>query len=401
MNHTVSAAQVHELAGGILQRCLMIADHGHKCTVGNLLLVLFFAAARTGSIFDACRRLANGPSDQAVRNALVGQLPKDVKELERRLNLALRDKLPKSLFGKRRPMAIDLSEICYYGQPHRQQRELRRGKRKAGTTRFHCYATLYVVRRGERFTVAMSYVWKDDSHLSVIQRLLEQARSIGLVPRYLLLDRGFYGLEVVQYLKGVRCPFLMPVVHRGRRSKRPLSQLKGTRRFLAWKKSGFATHQMKNRRQQTNVKIAVRQRPLRQRRGRRGERLLPMVFCFWGFTPGSPAQAAEMYRKRYGIETSYRQMNQGRIRTCTRNPILRLLLVGIALVLRNLWVWLHRMILGHPRGSGIELHLELLRFRTLLLMLQRCAEQCLGCTETLHPPAAIASAAPMRSNWNY
>jgi putative transposase len=396
MNHTVSAAQVHELAGGILQRCLLLSDQGHKCTLRNLLLVLFFAAARVGSIFDACRRLANGPSDQAVRNALVRQLPKNVKEMERRLNQAFSENLPRGIFRRRRPMAIDLSEICYYGRPHRQERELRRGKRKAGTTRFHCYATLYVVRRGERFTVAMTYVWKDDSHVSVIERLLEQARCIGLKPRYLLLDRGFYGLEVVQYLKCVRCPFLMPVVHRGRRSKRPLSELKGTRRFLAWKKSGFSTHEMKNRREQTSVKIAVR-----QRRGRRGERLVPIVFAFWGFAPGSPAQAAETYRRRYGIETSYRQMNQGRIRTCTRNPILRLLLVGIALVLRNVWVWLHRMVLGRPRGSGIELHLELLRFRTMLLMLQRCAERWLGCNEMASPPNVIASPARMRSNWNY
>ena len=48
-----------------------------------------------------------------------------------------------------------------------------------------------------------------------------------------------------------------------------------------------------------------------------------------------------MYRKRFGIETSYRQMHEARIKTCTRNPKLRLLFIGIALVLRNVWVWLH------------------------------------------------------------
>jgi len=34
-------------------------------------------------------------------------------------------------------------------------------------------------------------------------------------------------------------------------------------------------------------------------------------------------------------------MNEARIRTCTRDPRQRLLFVGIALVLRNVWVWLH------------------------------------------------------------
>ena len=413
MNHTVSSSQVHELAGGIVRRCLQLKDHGPKCTAGNLLLVLFFAAARAGSIFDACRRLLQAPSDQAVRNALSAQLPKTEAELERRVNLALQAKLPKGLFRKNRPMAVDLSEICYYGQPLRQTRELRRGKRKSGTTRFHCYATLYVVRRGERFTVAMTYVWKDDSYTQVLERLLGEAHRIGLRPRYLLLDRGFYGLDVVQYLKSIRCPFLMPVVHRGRRSKRPLGELKGTRRFLAWKKSGFSRHVMKNRKTQTEVSIcvALRSRQKRKRRSGRksagksaGKPVRPLVFAFWGFRPSSPAWTRERYRKRYGIESSYRQMNQGRIRTCTRDPRVRLLLVGIALVLRNVWVWLHHTVLALRHGTVIELRLEMLRLGTMLLMLQRCAERVLGCTESSQGPidSRIVVNEHLRElDWNY
>jgi hypothetical protein len=45
----------------------------------------------------------------------------------------------------------------------------------------------------------------------------------------------------------------------------------------------------------------------------------------------------ETYRSRFGIESSYRQMNQARLRTCSRSPELRLLAVAIAFVLRNLW----------------------------------------------------------------
>jgi hypothetical protein len=423
MNPTVSAEQVEGLAQGILRQALGLADRGTKCTVRNLLLVLFFAASRAASIFDACRRLRDAPCDQAVRDALLGrrhgQLPRGMPELERRLNLALQAKLPKGLFRRRRPMAIDLNEICYYGRPLKHQRELRRGKRKAGTTRFHCYATLYVVRRGQRFTVAVTYVWQKDSHVAVVERLLDEARRIGLpLPRYLLLDRGFYSLEVVQYLKRVvRCPFLMPVVHRGRKSKRPLSELKGTRRFLAWKRSGFGKHEVKNRQTRETVNICVacrgaarraaasrassraacraasrRRRPKRRSRGR------PLVFAFWGFRPASPAWVREAYRKRFGIETSYRQMNQGRARTCSRDPRLRLLLVGIALVLRNLWVWLHYALLGRARGAaavgGIELRLELLRLRTMLLMLQRVAEAWLGCTETAQQPVVQGGTPP-------
>lgn len=387
-NDLVTARQVEDLAGSILQRALRWVDAGSKCTVVVVLHIIFFAAARTASIFDACGRLANAPSDQAVRNALLGWLGSDMPELERRLNSALRAKLPKSLFRRRWPMAVDTSEIAYYGRPWRRTREVRRGKRKAGTTRFHCYATLYVISHGQRFTVALTYVWKDDTNLTALQRLMRHASKAGLHPQYLLLDRGFYSLAIVQYLQAARYAFLMPVVHRGKKSRRPLKQLRGTRRFLAWKRGGWATHVMDNRKTRRKVRVCVsfprHRRRSRQRRVRRRGR--PLVYIFWGFQPQSPAWAREQYRRRYGIESSYRQMNQARARTCSRKPVFRLLLVGIALILRNVWVWLHHQMLGRTRGQSIELHLDRLRLRTMLLMLQHCAEASLGCSESMHPP---------------
>jgi DDE family transposase len=396
-NDTVCARQVHDRAGAILQESLAFVDHGYRCTVKTLFLILFFAAGRMASLHDACRRLRRAPTDQAVRNALLAQLPK-MPELERRLNRALSSKLPKNLRSKRRPMAIDVQQTCYYGKPGGSDNELCRGKRKQGTSHFHCYATLCIVRRGERYTVALTYVWKSDSNAQIVRRLLEQARSKGLRPRYLLLDRGFYGMDVVSYLKSVKCPFLMPVVHRGRKPKKLTGTLKGTRRFLTWRRSGFSSHEMDNRKQKEQVNICV-VCPVR-RKGRRGgrksgKRSKIWVFAYWGFRPASPAWTARQYRTRYGIESSYRQMNQGRVRTCTRDVRLRLLFVGIALLLRNVWVWLHHTVLGRVRGRGVELHLELLRLRTMLLMLQRCAEACFGCTEELQnvlgPPLAAGS----------
>ncbi|BAY26504.1 transposase [Calothrix sp. NIES-2100] len=44
------------------------------------------------------------------------------------------------------------------------------------------------------------------------------------------------------------------------------------------------------------------------------------------------------YRKRFGIESSYRLQNLCRIRTNNKNPALRLLFVGISFLLVNIWV---------------------------------------------------------------
>jgi putative transposase len=52
----------------------------------------------------------------------------------------------------------------------------------------------------------------------------------------------------------------------------------------------------------------------------------------------APHQVFEMYRRRFGIETSYRQMNQFRARTTSRNPPIRLLLVGMAFAIFTLYI---------------------------------------------------------------
>ena len=90
-----------------------------------------------------------------------------------------------------------------------------------------------------------------------------------------------------------------------------------------------------------------------------------LLFAAWR-VHGSPTEIRQRYRRRFGIETSFRQMRQARIYTCTRNPRLRLLFVAVALLLRNLWVWIHQTRLAEGSGPSITLHLERLRFKRML-----------------------------------
>jgi len=60
----------------------------------------------------------------------------------------------------------------------------------------------------------------------------------------------------------------------------------------------------------------------------------------------------EEYRLRFGIESTYRLMNRIRARTNSRRPIYRLLLVGIAFVLQNIWVMVKWTYLSFPRRGG-------------------------------------------------
>jgi hypothetical protein len=88
------------------------------------------------------------------------------------------------------------------------------------------------------------------------------------------------------------------------------------------------------------------------------------VYTFGGrLRPWSYTRVKETYRSRFAIETSYRQMHSARTRPCTRDPLLRLLYVGIELILRNVWVWLHWQVLAERKRGYRRVDLGRMSFR--------------------------------------
>src|SRR3954452_10135546 len=391
-HHTLDRRQVHRAAAAHLQAHLQFKDYKRKTSAHVLWSLLLAAAARITSLSDACQRLLDGPSDETARKALLATLP-DYATLQRQLNLALAGHLPKGLRKRLQDLAIDLTLIPYHGQPFSDLDEIYRGQARDGTSHFHAYATAYVIRQGQRYTVALTGVTKGESLKDVVQRLLGQAASVGIRPRLLLLDRGFYSVAGVRYLQAARHPFLMPVVCHGRSPRHPKGAT-GSYVFRTWKASGWSTHTLSDARKRTaTVSICVKCRNYRGQWKRHGRQAL--VYAYWGFKPRTPDSVFMTYRLRFGIETSYRQMHEGRIRTTTRRPAVRLLYVGIALVLRNLWVWLHYTVLAMPRRGGRVILLERLRWETLLLWLLHVVEERFGVNDAAYTerdvPYEIAS----------
>ena len=271
--------------------------------------------------------------------------------------------------------------IPYHGQPQHDPDEIYRSEAKSGTSHFHAYATLYVIRNGYRFTVALTPVSRGEPLEAVLKRLLHQAAQVGIRCRLLLLDRGFYSVGVIRYLQAAHHPFLMPVICRGRRLDDPRGP-SGTNVFLTWQSSGFGTYTLHDaQKRPARVAICVKCRYYRGQWHRHGKQHL--IYAFWGLQPPSFDWVRETYRQRFSIETTYRQLHQARIRTSTRDPAQRLLYVGIALILRNVWVWLHQMVLARPRRGGREIRLDLLRFRRMLLWLTHVVEGTLGVRDSV------------------
>lgn len=72
---------------------------------------------------------------------------------------------------------------------------------------------------------------------------------------------------------------------------------------------------------------------------------------------------------RFGIESSYRQLKQHRIRISSRDPLFRLLFVGLALLLRNLWACCHLTTLARTPGEPHTVELSRLSLRAFVELL--------------------------------
>lgn len=339
---TVNGAEVRAAANELLCAHLGLQPGPAGLSVTRIADLLLAAASWTCSLIAAARRLAGFPSRESVRKAIRDGLPKDSRELERRINDGLRAHGPKTPGRGSRGhlVAIDLHQRPYYGD--RDTPGVLGGGAKQGTKYFWTYATLVLVEPGRRYTLAMTAV--DNNRLAAtVERLWEYVAPLALKVRCVLLDRGFYAGPVIRGLQDHNRPFVLPAVRRGsvgNGTKGPT----GTARFFARTQGGTFEHTWKERGKGPEVRVQVTVvRVLaggRRGRGRKRHRKT-LVYVHSAAVPGRSGRwFVRTYQRRFGIETSYRQLGEGLACTCTTDRRRRLLLVGVALLLRNVWVWL-------------------------------------------------------------
>jgi hypothetical protein len=291
-NCIINSGQVHSWSLELLLNAKLVKDHGWKCSTAIVLGIALRAAARCISINAACRDLAKAPSDQAVLTALDDGLPKTLPVLERRLNDALIDPLPKRMRRRAWNVAIDWHLQPYYGQPFQSRNELYYGQPKQGTAKFHAYASACIVEYGRRYTLVLTWVRRHEPMVRVLRRMTARIREIGLKIRRLLLDRAFFNGAVVAFLQEEKLPFVMPVVIRGRAPK------KGTKptglRWIKRQPAGWYPHAMKHEKQPVKISVCVGYRRHRNRKDGK-QRHQKLLFAAWR-VHGSPTEIRELYR---------------------------------------------------------------------------------------------------------
>lgn len=347
--------------------CLMehvSIDMQGECTEETLFTVLVRAASTNESIEQTCKTLENVPSAGDIRYHV--NKCDDMATMKTEVNAVLQARLPKGLTRRRQRLAIDLNLQPYYGTPTPEEEPyIYRSQAKDGTCSFYAYATCYVICKGKRVTIALTPVRRDDTMVFLLTWLLDQAVRLGIRPKRLYLDRGFFSVPVIRWLQALGVPFEMPVIIRGKQG--------GTRQLLHGGKSYKTRYTMKSQTYGAvtfEVWVVCLYRNGKQ--GKHGREYL--AFAVSQIQMGI-RQVYQDYRRRFGIESTYRLKNTCRIKTTIKNPVGRLLFVGIAFLLIDLWVYLLWTYVSRPRRGGRQIFRELFPLKLMLTFLRQAVDR--------------------------
>ena len=367
-NRILRSQQVLNALIAVVRPNLPLDLQNTRMSADDLIAVLGYASAHRISTEAACHELKGAPSANRLREVLAAALPERAI-LQRALNRILRVQTPRFVKRGKRSyyVAIDLTLIPYHGECYEEENEIVRSAAKSGTTHFHGYATASIVHDHQRYVLVLRFVEKGEGMETIVAWLLNRLKSMGISIRYAYFDKGFCSVPVLKTLKRRKLRFVMPIPVRGKSG--------GVRTLFegaASRKTTYTFHSPKLGALQ--VAAVVVKKYSKGRFKRKGVR-------WFAYAVGrlsksvEPHQVFEMYRQRFGIEASYRQMNQVRARTASRNPVIRLLFVGLAFVIFNLYIATRQHIAICLKHPAAPISRSWLTLRRLVRMIAQAVEK--------------------------
>lgn len=378
--YELSAETMRDMTQKTVRENLSIEANGYRCDSEMLVDVLLKAASENSSVEATCRDLVEVADSNTIREYLneafdVGEL----WEQEAALNSALAKQIPGDMPRGGLEIAIDFHDEPFYGKSAELRSYAVRSQAKKGTSHFYRIASVYVIWRQLRLTLAVTYVLPEHDTLSVLKTLLQRVAKLGFYATVLYLDKGFCSGQVIQYLQSQKQASILACPIRGKTG--------GTKALCKGRKSYRTNHTFTDGTQAEIVLVATLPK---RRGGKRARKWLAYVVI--GLADWTPRQVKRAYRRRFGIECSYRQLRRLRIITNSRNPAFRFFILGFGLLLVTIWAhlrWLFCRINGRGRTRIDETQLRLHQF---VCFLRRTVEYIYGVVMTIsthRPPQSV------------
>ena len=355
--YELKAEEIRTYTRQVMKRHLQIEANGYSCKTDMIFDLLMKASAECSSLEAACADLEEVADSNTVREYVNKCLPADqLSEQEEDANRALAECIPEKMRRKGIEIAVDFHDEPFYGKLETTLAVTCSGQAKKGTTHFVRIATAYVIWRQVRLTLAVHYVLPEEKALDVLKILLKRLKSLGFEAKVLYLDKGFAATPIITYLTAQQQPAIIANPIRGK--------VGGTRALCRGRSSYTTDYAFTDGTQAT---VAMKASLVPDKTGKRHRKWLAFIVILLDW----PVEKVyREYRRRFGVECSYRLLRRVRATTTSRNPASRFFLLSIGLILTNAWVFLRwefaRLIAAGPRRVD-EARFRLHRFRKLLI----------------------------------
>lgn len=193
----------------------------------------------------------------------------------------------------------------------------------------------------------------------------------------LYLDRGFFSISVIRWLQALGIPLLMPAIRRGKKG--------GIKQFLKGKGSYKTTYTMtRSKDDSVTFDLWIIGKYKKGKRQKHGIEYFAYVIYK---VKTSLIYIHQDYRKRFGIESSYRLKNLCGIRTNNKKPALRLLFVGISFLLVNIWINFLWCKVSQKRKGGRLIYHTLFTLKQMLEFLRQAVDRKYQVVEGIYLPS--------------
>jgi len=228
-------------------------------------------------------------------------------------------KLAKRVVGRREvEIAIDSTDWLYYGK---EVPGVVRIQPRDGTSKGFKFMTVNIVEPGLRFTVAVKPVFEFSDEAKILEELVRRVRRWFKV-KCVYLDRYFFNVKFIAKLQELGLKFVMPAI-RNPKVKR-LVEEHGAPTVVRYHMGNSKV----GREVCFNLFIV------------KAEDGQKVVFAS-NYPYYCVSAIAVKYKKRWGIETSYRVKSGLRLKTCSRKYVVRYFMFVLSVLLYNAWVLLN------------------------------------------------------------
>jgi len=321
---------------------------------------LLNASASRTSISNVSNICADAPSEVTIRHRLCDL---ELNEIQQNINKNLKIHATKTVHRQQNEFAIDFVNVPYYGDG-KNIGDTIKTKPKQGTSRYYTYASIYLILRNKRYTLAVKGIRKGETLKDTVDFLIKEIKTVGFKIKIVYLEE-FFTLNVINYLQNRKIHYIIPCVKRGSSG--------GIINLLTGRKSYSTEYTMRSKENESTFQVNV---VVKYSKGKYNRNEIKH-FAYAVYNTDMPIKKIfNEYRKRFGIESSYRLMNQARIHTNTKKPVLRLLYIGLSLLLVNIWIYIQWTYLSTPRQGGRKK--TTWTFKTMLKQINRATEEKLG-----------------------